>query len=157
MLNLRIPLFKWSLVGCTSLCMIPCAFKAAIADVSYLNMLSVWNRLIWVLQNCFQVLMWSGASDLKTMVLISLSISTLPHIFNKFGWFILETMSTNWQRICCLARGTGEKSMNVIWFSLFESSFHSIIISPSWLYEYKISGSLSPLSEIDINLEFIAL
>jgi hypothetical protein len=81
----------------------PFLFKIATAEVSYLNMESVWNKLISVLQNCFQELMCSGASVLKQIVLISLIISGFTTTFKRLGSLTEDIVSTNLVRSGCFA------------------------------------------------------
>ena len=131
-LNLRIPLCICSRVGWTSLCMMSNSCKLATAETSCLKMLRVWKRLISVLQNYFQVLMWSGESVRKATVLISSRNTTSPSILSRFGWFSFFKLEINFKSgfrscsglgVCNYWLGSkevlGEKLTIDIKFSLF--------------------------------------
>lgn len=152
-LNLRIPLCICRREGWTSLCMMSNSCKLATAEASCLKMLRVWKILISVLQNYFQVLMWSGDSVRKATVLISSRKTTSPSIFSRFGWFPFLKLEIkfksgfwSWNGVGGCNYWLGQKNVSggnltiVIKLSLLNYTFHSITTSPSFC-EYSMSGN----------------
>ena len=117
MLNFRIPLCICRRVGCTSRWIMPFSFKHATAEANCLKILRVWKRLISDFENCFHVLMWSGASVRRAIVLISSRTTAFPIRLSKFSCLIDSTVyiklySCWWEWI-----GVDSKLTMVIMFS----------------------------------------
>ena len=149
MFNFSMPLCICSRVGCTSRSVMPSSFMLATAAVSCLKTLSVLKTLISVLQNCFQVLMWSGASVLKTNVDTSRSITGVAVNFMMLGWLSREYCSIIVE-ITFFSWTSSVKSIIVSKCNLPVFVSHSMAISPSVFEEYKISGLQSSRQEESI-------
>ncbi len=131
MLNFRMLLWMWSRVGWTSRWIIPFWLSIATADPNYLKILNVWNRLISDFENCFQALMWSGASVRSAIELISSKNTMSSTKFRRFGWLMCRTFEMNWSNCWCSCGNFGAKFIMVIKLSFYDVSDHSIKTSPS--------------------------
>lgn len=134
MLNLTIPLFRWILVGCISLWTMFWECKYSRAEVNCLKMDNFSSKENELLQNYFQLEIWSGLSDLKTNVWTLSKIKTGAVKLSKLGWYIFCILSARSIATYCFSTYTSYKSTKVIILNTFVVLFHSTKISPSFFW-----------------------
>jgi hypothetical protein len=123
-----------------SLCTMLLSWSAATAVQTCRKTLRASSVVNRYLQNYFHVEIWSGASVLKTKVLISSMCMTGSTMFSRFGWFTRSILDTRSMANVCLDSNKFEMSTKMRIQSASASGSHSIRISPSSLVEYRMSG-----------------